>query len=185
MSRAKPKKSRKEFRQLWREAAEEVYGPFPEVAGGRQSPYGVVKHVAVLRDQEGQRFRVFTTGDPKYYLFCPLYEETSITWGDPFPVLKSSLPRKVRSALNNGWGNDAPRPRVVFSFGEEGRAFTVSDALEAIEEAKRLDPRPAYLVFAANEFEAEVLAFVKSVGSTEGIEFLAARKTADGFIFAT
>lgn len=182
MSRAKPKRqSRKEFREIWRAAVEEVYGPLLPDGAGRASEFGVVKYVAVVRDESGQRFQVTTTGDPKYYLFAPLYGETSATWGDPFPVLKSSLPRKLRSALNNGWGNAAPR--AVFSFGEEGRPYSVRDALDAIEEARRLDPRPAYLILTAEEFEPETLALVKKVESTEGITLLAARRVVSEFVF--
>lgn len=183
MNRAKPKKSRKEFKRLWREAVEEVHGPLLPEGAGRASEFGVVKHVAVVRDDSGQRFRVFTTGDPKHYLFCPLYGETSITWGDPFPVLKSSLPREWRRALANGWGNDTPREQAVFSFGEEGRPFGMREALDAIEEARGLNPRPAYLIFVAEEFEPEVVALVEKVESTEGITLLAARRTQDGFYF--
>lgn len=93
---------RKELKRLWRAAAEETYGPFLPAGAGRESRYGVVKYVGVIRGEDGRRYQVCTTGDSKYYLYTPLYGDTSITWGDSFPVLKSSLSRALRSALANG-----------------------------------------------------------------------------------
>jgi len=54
------------------------------------------------------RFRVFTTGDDRYYLFEPL--DVAMP---PFPVAKADLRDDVRSALRHGWGNSsesAPPP---------------------------------------------------------------------------
>lgn len=64
----------------------------------------VKQYVAVVRSCRC-RFRVFTTGDPRYYLFDRLMEETSISSGCPFPVLKADLSPAIRRALAHGWGN--------------------------------------------------------------------------------
>ena len=65
---------------------------------------GVKQYVAVVANGWGQRFRVFTTGDPKFYLFDPIDEHgCSLCMG--FPVRKSDLRKDLRSALAHGWGN--------------------------------------------------------------------------------
>jgi len=47
---------------------------------------------------------VFETGDARYYLFDCMNEQ-GVSWGQQFPVLKTSLVRDVRSALRHGYGN--------------------------------------------------------------------------------
>jgi hypothetical protein len=64
----------------------------------------VKQYVAVVRSRTGQRFRVFTTGDDKYYLFDPVAQD-GCSGCIGFPVLKASLRREVRSMLNRGCGN--------------------------------------------------------------------------------
>lgn len=67
--------------------------------------YGIKQYVAVVRSGMGVRFRVFETGDPKYYMFDQLMGETSASTGIMFPVLKKLLRDDVRRALRHGWGN--------------------------------------------------------------------------------
>lgn len=69
--------------------------------------YQVKQYVAVVRNSFGQRFMVFVTGDPKFYLFSALIGETMISGGLQFPVAKKSLTRELRSALRHGWGNSS------------------------------------------------------------------------------
>jgi hypothetical protein len=59
----------------------------------------------VLVDTTGQHYTVLVTGDSKWHLFYPLLGNSTIIWGEGFPVLKSSLPRNVRRALAAGWSN--------------------------------------------------------------------------------
>jgi hypothetical protein len=63
----------------------------------------VKQFVATVRSRWG-RFRVFTTGDDRYYLFDPLdWDGCSGCIG--FPVLKADLKPAIRRALRHGWGN--------------------------------------------------------------------------------
>lgn len=72
--------------------------PFP--------PYlGVVQYVAVYRNRFGQRFAVFTTGDPRTYLFSPLLGESSMHGDGAFPVEKRRLRDALRRALAHRHGN--------------------------------------------------------------------------------
>jgi len=66
--------------------------------------YMVKQCVAVIRNQRGQRFRVFETGDEKYYLFDPLTPD-DCSGCVQFPVRKADLRPDLRRALRNGWGN--------------------------------------------------------------------------------
>lgn len=53
--------------------------------------YGVKQWVCELpRKASGSRFRVFTTGDPKYYLFA-LLDPNGMDWGIHLPVRKTNL----------------------------------------------------------------------------------------------
>jgi hypothetical protein len=66
---------------------------------------GVKQYVAVIRSQAtGVRFRVFTTGSDRHYLFDPL-DEDGCSLCNAFPVLKSDLKPELRRALRHGWGN--------------------------------------------------------------------------------
>jgi hypothetical protein len=47
------------------------------------------------------RFRVFTTGSDRHYLFAPVGPMSLVM--QPFPVLKRDLRNDVRSALAHGW----------------------------------------------------------------------------------
>ena len=49
-------------------------------------------------------FRVFTTGDPKYYLFAQVNPKTGCDTGLQFPVEKARLKKEIRSALSHGVG---------------------------------------------------------------------------------
>lgn len=64
--------------------------------------YQVKQYVAEVQG-DSSRFRVFTTGDPKYYLFCQIHNGCDS--GLPIPVLKSELREDIRKALSQGWGN--------------------------------------------------------------------------------
>lgn len=58
------------------------------------------QYVAELNGSFGFRFRVFTTGSDRHYLFVCIQNSDV-----QFPVLKADLKREVRSALANGWGH--------------------------------------------------------------------------------
>jgi hypothetical protein len=64
----------------------------------------VKQYVAVVRGQHG-RFRVFETGDARFYLFDQIDAAGSSTCLQ-FPVLKRDLVPVVRRALRHGYGND-------------------------------------------------------------------------------
>jgi hypothetical protein len=66
--------------------------------------YGAFEYVAECRGRWSW-FRVFTTGDARYYLFDQLVGDTGVSSGLQFPVAKSELRRDVRSALANGWSH--------------------------------------------------------------------------------
>jgi len=67
----------------------------------------VKQYVAVLRSPTtGVRFRVFQTGDPKFYLFDTL-DEFGCSTTLQFPVLKKDLLPQYRRALSHGWGNSS------------------------------------------------------------------------------
>jgi hypothetical protein len=53
-------------------------------------------HVANPR---GQRFRVFTTGDEKYYLLDPLIPGTDCSGCVQFPVLRRVLNQRLRAKV--------------------------------------------------------------------------------------
>jgi hypothetical protein len=64
----------------------------------------VKQYVAVVRNSRGSRFRVFETGNPKFYLFSTIAPDGRE--GDlQFPVLKANLRDDIRSALRHGIGN--------------------------------------------------------------------------------
>ena len=60
-----------------------------------------VKQYVAEVDGEFCSFRVFMTGDPKYYLFCQIHNEADT--GLQFPVEKKRLRNDIRSALSHGW----------------------------------------------------------------------------------
>jgi hypothetical protein len=66
--------------------------------------YMVKQYVAVVKNERGVRFRVFETGDSKFYLFDPLDKYDCSTCCQ-FPVRKSELRPDIRRALAHGWGN--------------------------------------------------------------------------------
>jgi hypothetical protein len=63
----------------------------------------VKRFVAEVNGSFGARFRVFTTGSDRHYLFS-LVQNSDIS----FPVAKADLRPEVRQALAHGWGH-APR----------------------------------------------------------------------------
>lgn len=67
--------------------------------------YMVKQYVAIVQNKRGHRFRVFCTGDEKYYLFDPLIPGTDCSGLMPFAVRKTDLTREIASALAHGWGN--------------------------------------------------------------------------------
>lgn len=66
--------------------------------------YQVKQYVAEIANRRGQRFRVFETGDPKFYLFDPLTPD-GCSGCVQFPVRKTDLRREIRSVLRNGRGH--------------------------------------------------------------------------------
>ena len=65
--------------------------------------YQVKQYVAEIQGERA-RFRVFESGDPKYYLFDMITED-GISTCFQVPVPKNQLKPHIRSALRNGWGN--------------------------------------------------------------------------------
>jgi len=61
------------------------------------------------------RFRVFTTGDDRYFLFEPLDVAMA-----PFPVAKADLRDDVRSALRHGWGNSSESDGPPWAAARDG-----------------------------------------------------------------
>jgi hypothetical protein len=70
----------------------------------QQLAYMVKQYVAVVKSRTGQRFRVFETGDPKFYLFDPL-DKDDCSGCIQFPVRKADLRPDIRRALSHGYGN--------------------------------------------------------------------------------
>jgi len=66
--------------------------------------YMVKQYVAVVRSRTGTRFRVFKTGDDRWYLFDPL-DRDDCSLCNAFPVKASDLRSELRRALRHGWGN--------------------------------------------------------------------------------
>lgn len=75
--------------------------------GGFRPEYQVKQYVAEVNGAFGSRWRVFTTGSDKHYLFECVQNSDICT-----AVLKTDLRDDVRSALRHGWGH-APRPPAV------------------------------------------------------------------------
>lgn len=72
----------------------------------------VKQHVGVVVGLRGH-FRVFTTDNPKYYLFSTIGPD-GCEGGLQFPVLKKDLKSRVKRALRNGCSyysdeRDAPK----------------------------------------------------------------------------
>lgn len=67
--------------------------------------YMVKQYVAQVRSRTGQYFRVFQTGEEKYYLFDPLDGKDGCSRCNGFPVVKRDLRPDLRRALAHGWGN--------------------------------------------------------------------------------
>lgn len=63
----------------------------------------VKQYVAEIRLKTSW-FRVFRTGDPKYYLFSQVNPKTRCDTGLHFPVARKRLRRDVASGLRHGWG---------------------------------------------------------------------------------
>lgn len=63
----------------------------------------VKQYVAVVRGR-WCKFMVFQTGDPRFYLFCPLSPEGYLS-DFQIPVRKTELRREIASMLNHGCGN--------------------------------------------------------------------------------
>lgn len=67
--------------------------------------YGVKQFVARIKSPKtGQRFNVFNSGDPKYYLFDPI-DKHDCSLCCAFPVRKTELKAEYKRALAHGWGN--------------------------------------------------------------------------------
>lgn len=69
-----------------------------------QRAYMVKQYVAVVKNNRGTRFRVFETGDSRYYLFDVL-DENDCSCCLQFPVRKTDLLLDIRRALRHGVGN--------------------------------------------------------------------------------
>ncbi|MGH9968106.1 MAG: hypothetical protein ACREBG_09780 [Pyrinomonadaceae bacterium] len=64
----------------------------------------VKQHVAVVQNSRGARFRVFETGNPKFYLFSTIAPDGT-EGGLQFPVRKTDLRDDIRRMLRYGYGN--------------------------------------------------------------------------------
>lgn len=71
---------------------------------GARAELGVKQYVAIVRSKTGMRFRVFTTGSDKHYIFDPT-DKDGCSYCNGFPVLKADLKPEIRRALAHGWGN--------------------------------------------------------------------------------
>lgn len=80
-------------------------GIYSARGAGMDQRYQVKQYVAIVRSSTGQRFQVFITGDPKWYLFVPMIGETSCVGSIQFPVEKSNLRDNIRKMLAHGCGN--------------------------------------------------------------------------------
>jgi len=65
--------------------------------------YQVKQYVAEIK-LETTSFRVFKTGDERFFLFAQVNPKTECDTGLQIPVEKSRLKRDILRALNNGWG---------------------------------------------------------------------------------
>jgi hypothetical protein len=64
----------------------------------------VKQYIAVVQNARGARWRVFTTGNPKFYLFSALAPDGT-EGGLQFPVRKTDLRDDIRRMLQHGCGN--------------------------------------------------------------------------------
>jgi hypothetical protein len=62
------------------------------------------RYVAVVQNSFGEKFMVFETGDPRFYLFSTVSKD-GCQGGIQFPVRKSDLRDDIRLMLRNGCGN--------------------------------------------------------------------------------
>ena len=108
---------------------------------------GVKQFVAVVRLAWGVRWAVFETGDAKFYLASQLDRDGRTFTGVQFPVLKSRLADKLRSALRNGWGNAGMGPDEIDTTGAtdtEVNMVTKTQEQETTQPpAAAADPQPA------------------------------------------
>lgn len=72
----------------------------------------VKQYVAEIVLARGIRFRVFRTGDDKFYLFDPCAPDGT-SGCVQFPVLKSRLRNDIRRALANGVGYIEPKREAL------------------------------------------------------------------------
>lgn len=86
---------------------------------------GVKQFVAEMRSSTGTRFRVYTTGSDRHYIFDPI-ERYGCSYCQGFPVLKARLRPELRRTLAHGWGI----PGVVST---RCPAFLSARALQVLE----------------------------------------------------
>lgn len=65
--------------------------------------YHVKQYVAEIRTKHSN-FRVFRTGDARFYLFAQVDPKTGSDTGLLFPVAKNRLRKDIANALSHGWG---------------------------------------------------------------------------------
>lgn len=80
-----------------------IYGP-PKTKWQPDKQLMPVAFVAVIQNDTGLRFNVYTTGDKAWYLFKPLGPDNCEGILD-FPVRKSQLKTNIRDMLAAGCGN--------------------------------------------------------------------------------
>jgi hypothetical protein len=172
------KRTRKELARLLKEVYEEQFvdpgywSDVPKPDNARCDPrYGVKHYIGDVRDETGQRYMVMNTGDARWYLFHPLLGETTIAIGNGFPVEKKSLPPMMRRALVQGWCNGVARApqRAVITYGPEDRPIDASWVWSTLEEARGLQPSPAFLVFAAYDLFDEAIELIQRIKTWDGI----------------
>lgn len=69
--------------------------------------YQVKQYVGLVINSRGCPWLVFETGDPKFYLFCQCYPETTTQTGLNNAVKKTDLQDDVKRALRRGNSYDA------------------------------------------------------------------------------
>jgi hypothetical protein len=172
MSAAKSRK--RDLRESLKKVYDENFAP----AGLDHPPtdlrYQVKQYAGAVRDEHGRRYMVLHTGNSKWYLFYRLLDETSICIGEGIPVEKSSLPKDMRRALAIGFCNGTARPprRAVISYGPDEGPLDTDWVLCAIQEAQGLHPKPAYLIFAAQQLTDEAIKLIETIKNSCGIEVL-------------
>jgi hypothetical protein len=188
---AKSERKKRELRATLKELHAQHYAHMgldhPPLSDRR---YQVMQWVGVCGDENGNRFLFLITGDPKWYLCYPLLGDSGVVInGDGFPVKRSTLPRLLRSALAHGWCNSRmpglagvmeearkaawqSERRAVITYGPEEAPIDSVWVENAIKEAKGLQPKPSFLIFASRSITDKAVEIIESMKIIDGITLL-------------